>query len=190
MTAPDYPKLLSDLASSVGVLDVYSALMRQYPQFNIWAGSHASKLHHCEKGGLVRHTWETANLGLSIIPMLNLGEKVDATEFYLAALFHDTGKLYDYSMLPDGIGVPAPHKRLIYHIPRSTLIWHDVVMKFPALNEKYHDAVLHDILAHHGTREYGSPIAPKTHAAWLLHLCDSISARMDDADRIDVMHIR
>jgi 3'-5' exoribonuclease len=72
-------------------------------------------------------------------------------------------------------------------VPRSALIWHDVVGKFPELSLKYHDRVLHDILAHHGKREFGSPVAPRTRAAYLVHLCDSISARMNDCERIDAV---
>ena len=45
-----------------------------------------------------------------------------------------------------------------------------------------HDEVLHAILSHHGRREYGSPVSPSTRIAWLLHLCDSISARMFDCN--------
>ena len=178
--------LLRSMAEKLCVADVYDELIRQYPQFEYWSASHNSLLHHYGRGGLVRHTWEIVKLGLEIIPMLDLCEKVSPIEFYLAALFHDTGKMFDY----DQVGnewKPSDHRRLIYHVPRSALIWHDVASKFSGLNEKYHDRVLHDILAHHGKREFGSPVAPKTRCAYLVHLCDSISARMDDCERIDAV---
>jgi len=57
---------------------------------------------------------------------------------------------------------------------------HDSALFTPEM----HDEVLHAILAHHNLREWGSPISPATRTAWLLHLCDSISARMDDGERI------
>lgn len=34
-----------------------------------------------------------------------------------------------------------------------------------------------------------SPVAQKTRVAWLLHLCDGISARMDDAETLDVVKV-
>jgi 23S rRNA maturation-related 3'-5' exoribonuclease YhaM len=43
-----------------------------------------------------------------------------------------------------------------------------------------HDNVLHAIIAHHAWREWGSPCTPDTRLAWLLHLCDSLSARLND----------
>jgi len=54
-------------------------------------------------------------------------------------------------------------------------------------DNELHDKVLHAILAHHGCREAGSPVAPKTREAWLVHFCDGISARMDDADTWDII---
>ena len=183
-----YPELLRSMANTLGVQNVYDELNHQYPQFVRWSGSSHPKQHHFGEFGLVRHTWEVVKLGLNTISTLNLKQKVSRVEYYFAALFHDTGKMYDYEETPIEPGWQGTnHKRLIHHISRSALIWHDVVGKFPELNEKYHDAVLHDILAHHGQREYGSPVAPKSHAAWLLHLCDGISARMDDADRLDIL---
>ena len=47
--------------------------------------------------------------------------------------------------------------------------------------------VLHVILSHHGNRLAGSPVAPKTREAWIIHLCDGISARLYDADTWDVV---
>lgn len=195
--AAEYSQLIRSMAEKLCVADVYDELVRQYPQFEYWSASHNSLLHHYGRGGLVRHTWEIIDLGMNIIPILNLCEKVSPIEFFLAALFHDTGKMFDYELVEDAKGTygdpqpefwkPNDHRRLIYHVPRSALIWHDVVGKFPELSAKYHDRVLHDILAHHGKREFGSPVAPKTRAAYLVHLCDSLSARMDDCERIDAV---
>ena len=181
-----YRLLLRSMAQKMCVLDVYDELVLHYPQFEYWSGSHNTFLHHYGRGGLVRHTWEIIDLGMTIIPLLNLCDKVNPIPFYLASLFHDTGKMFDY----ESVGTewkPTEHRRLIHHLPRSALIFHDVIKKFPELEAKYHDDILHAILAHHGRRDDGSPVAPKTRLAWLVHLCDAMSARMDDAERIDVV---
>jgi 3'-5' exoribonuclease len=188
-TQTDYAKLLRDFSDKLMMGDVYTELLRQYPQFEVWSGSHNKNLHHYGKGGLLRHTWEIINLGFDAMTTLDLRYKVPPFEFYLAALFHDTGKMYDYRNITSDYTEwqPTEHRRLIHHLPRSTFIFNGVIRHFPELEKEYGDAVLHAILAHHGNREAGSPVAPKTHTAWLLHLCDGISARMDDADRIDVL---
>ena len=82
------------------------------------------------------------------------------------------------------------HKRLIHHISRSAIEWSnsfDVEWEWE-YKEKYHDEVLHAILAHHGCREWGSPVAPYSKVAWLLHLSDSMSARMNDCDKFDILN--
>lgn len=192
MNEPNYSILLRNTAEKLCIADVYDELIKCYPQFEYWSGSHNNLLHHYGDGGLIRHTWEIVEMGLEIIPMLNLYEKVNPAEFYLAALFHDTGKMFDYIHVFDNLlgkdeWKSCEHRRLIHHLPRSILIWHDIIEKFPDLNKEYHDGVLHAILAHHGRRDAGSPVAPKTRTAWLVHLCDGISARMDDAETLDVV---
>ena len=166
---------------------VFQALMETYPQFGYWTGSHDPILHHYGRHGLNIHTCEVIELGLSCIDNLHIQHLVDRVEYFYAALFHDTGKIFDYVMNESEEWHPTAHRRLIHHLPRSVLIWHDTIKLFPELNEKYHDSVMHAILAHHGSREAGSPVAPKSRVAWMLHLCDGISARMNDADTLDVV---
>ena len=175
---------LSKLADTLGVYFFYADLLKKYPQFPFWSGSHDPKFHHFGEGGLIQHTREVVELGLHSIAMLDNCKYVDQSEYFLAALFHDTGKMYDYE---EGTWASTPHKRLIHHIPRSALIWHDICGK-NEIYEVYHDRVLHAILAHHGTREAGSPVAPKSRVAWLLHLSDAMSARMNDCDTLDVVN--
>ena len=192
----DYCVFLKNRANLFGVLRVYDCLLKHYPQFSTWAGSHNKILHHCEPNGLARHTSEIVELGIQVISTLHLQTDTDYTEFYLAALFHDTGKMFDYKLahnasiygdLRSDSWEPTEHRRLIYHIPRSTLIFHDIA-KETDVPEELQNRVLHAILSHHGAREHGSPVAPKSRVAWLLHLCDSLSARMDDCERLDVLN--
>ena len=69
-------------------------------------------------------------------------------------------------------------------------MWTQAAMRDAVIFSNYHEDVLHAVLAHHGTREAGSPVAPKSRVAWLVHLCDGISARMYDADTMDVINHR
>lgn len=191
-TAQTPMEIIRDRASRLNCKDALDELLIKYPQFEWWSGSHQEGLHHYGDGGLAKHTSEVIELGLSAILTLNLIQKADQVEFFLAALFHDTGKMFDYKLVegvPIGVAgrwAATEHRRLIHHLPRSLMIWHDVAQN--PKYESYHDPVAHAILAHHGQREWGSPVAPKTRVAWMLHLSDSISARMNDADTLDVVH--
>jgi 3'-5' exoribonuclease len=108
------------------------------------------------------------------------GYALDKQKIYLAALFHDVGKIWDYEPHPSQPDQwrKTRHSRIIHHISKSASIWKEAQNKFNFIDE--HDEVFHAILSHHGRREYGSPVSPATRIAWLLHLCDSISARMFD----------
>jgi 3'-5' exoribonuclease len=172
-------------------------------RFPIWWGGLTGQ-HHAFNGGLARHTKEVVELAFASIKTLGIEKQIDKTELFLACLFHDAGKMFDYEKNPkygytiynnDGSKCPpepefiaAPHKRMIHHISRSALIWSHAVAKVPELNAKYHDNVLHAILAHHGQREWGSPVMPKSRVAWLLHLSDGISARISDCETIDFVY--
>jgi 3'-5' exoribonuclease len=152
-------------------------------KFKVWSGCINEK-HHYGDHGLLIHSYEVAMLALSVRKQLQKDD-VDEAELFLACLYHDSGKTRDYELV-DGKWVGTDHKRHIHHISRSALIWSHAVKEYPNLNDKYHDSVLHAILSHHGLREWGSPVSPKTKTAWLLHLCDGLSARLEDADRVDL----
>ena len=166
-----------------------------------YAESTETRKHHYGYGGLARHTHEVITIAMDVCHRFPQYQ-IDEIELFLAALFHDAGKMYDYKeeKSKENWGgmqwVKTPHKRTIHHISRSGIVWHDAVSKLgnsidaAEFYAKYHDPVLHAILSHHGTREWGSPVAPKSRVAWLVHLCDGISARMNDADTLDVVRDR
>lgn len=164
-----------------------------YPGFDTCSGSAKPEQHHYGTGGLQFHTWEV--IDLCDLNMAYYTSEPSITLF-LAALFHDVGKTHDYRFVESPMATPengltgswaaAPHKRNIHHISRSAIIWSKAVAD-TGLFKDIEDEVLHAILAHHGLREFGSPVAPNSKVAWLLHLCDSISARMDDVGRWDVI---
>lgn len=148
--------------------------------------------HHYDTGGLVRHTWEVVNLCEvnRAFYETRMEKQIDEKALFLAALFHDVGKTFDYEWDhgPDpSIWKSTPHRRNIHHISRSGLIWHDAV-KSTGFFKEVHDEVYHAILSHHGLREWGSPVMPNTPIAWLLHLCDNMSARMDETGKFDALN--
>lgn len=188
ISAPDHFDKLKFLAGSFGrEVKTISNIVLENPKFPIWTGSLDGK-HHCGAGGLAQHTYEVAHLcgNNNYITKARINDK----HLFLAALFHDVGKMWDYEPSSSGIidektkWEATPHKRIIHHISRSALEWSKAV-DTTGLFKDAHDDILHAILAHHGQREWGSPVAPKTKLAWMLHLCDNLSARINDCDKID-----
>lgn len=151
-------------------------------KFPIWSASCHSIHHHYGKGGLAQHTFEVVDLCLrnnAYFPQQMTDERL----LFFSALFHDAGKMWDYRPLSDDYvkWEGTEHKRNIHHISRSALVWQKAYDQHGSFQGC--DEVLHAILAHHGSRQWGSPVTPNTKMAWLLHLCDGISARMDDGER-------
>ncbi len=174
---------LSNLAIEYNCVNIANEVIKD-EKFAIWSGSSKPNLHHYGKGGLLKHTTEVVELCLLNNNFLNqIGKGTDNKELFLAALFHDIGKTFDYEPTNGEMSEwqGTVHKRRIHHISRSALIWNSVADCEPEIVEN----VLHAILAHHGQRAWGSPVAPATITAWLLHLCDGISARSEDCERIE-----
>lgn len=174
---------LCKLADDFEVRNIANIVLEN-PDFAIWSGAGSPDKHHYGKGGLLKHTTEVIDLCLRNNSYFGNDKKVDDRKLFLAGLFHDVGKIHDYAPSDKDYKEwhSVDHKYKIYHISRSVLVWHDAIKD--TVFSDIEDEVTHAILAHHGRREWGSPVECKTRLAWLLHLCDSISARMDDCDRI------
>ena len=149
------------------------------PEFLACSGSSRSGKHHYGTGGLIEHTWDVVDNCLMMAPKYFINQ----TQLFLAALYHDSGKIKDYTM-HNGLWGTTRHKYRIHHISRSVIMWHQALAilpdgEFAALNA---DIVTHCILSHHGSRNYGTPVKPQTKMAWILQSCDQISARGTDAE--------
>lgn len=177
-------------AAELDLADVIGDILKD-EKFAVWSGSDSPQKHHYGKGGLAQHTWEVIELGHSAAKTLNLN--IDLREWFLSAFFHDLGKMFDYEPVPGSNFSewrPTEHKRLIHHISRSAVMWSKANLQHTNKLSAYGDSVLHAILAHHGQREWGSPVSPKSKIAWLLHLSDNLSARMNDCEKLDYLKFR
>lgn len=150
------------------------------PEFSIWSGSSRIQKHHYGKGGLIVHTTEVVELCLLNNNYFPKEKQAPEDQLFLAALFHDVGKIWDYTPIDENHEewTVTPHKHLIHHISRSAIFWQNVVDSTGYPKEKGEN-VLHAILSHHGLKEWGSPVSPDLTLSWVLHLCDSLSAKID-----------
>lgn len=163
------------------------------PKLVEWSGAGRPGTHHYGNGGLARHTLEVVELTLrNATSMSGYYQQLSTTNsriiLFLSALFHDSGKLWDYKkddILETILGGPvdawtySQHNKEIHHLIRSTIYWSEVATKHN-IPEETKAAVLHCIASHHGRREWGSPVSPQTPEAWILHLSDSMSARVNE----------
>lgn len=133
------------------------------------------KQHQAYDGGLVVHTAEVMQFALLASAAKCID--VDRDVLVAAVVFHDYGKVFDYQApLPDETEKYSytEHQRLIRHLPRSYAMFMQAA--WGLIPKDTCDAIGHAILAHHGRREWGSPVEPQTTEAHLLHMADMLSA--------------
>ena len=107
-------------------------------------------------------------------------------------LFHDAGKLWEnylpesgFSMPFDELGEMVGHIGIGMEIVNS--LWRKILSEegarsWPELRPASDDVrlhLLHLIAAHHGEKQLGSPVFPKTPEAAVLHYIDNLDARLE-----------
>jgi hypothetical protein len=150
--------------------------------------------HHNREGGLIEHTIEVADIALHIaskFPGVNLDVLI------AAALWHDYGKLFEYVVvfnasislneLPEyslvktrdeaGTEYWERDKKAVHHCISSAQEF-IVAARQHGVDRATEDAVVHCILSHHGpVKEWGSPVAPESLEAIILHQAEYLSAK-------------
>jgi 3'-5' exoribonuclease len=105
-------------------------------------------------------------------------------------LFHDCGKLWEMDYQPQGFVSPVTTiGELLGHITIGielvNKLWRGLEaspeFSAPAQppREIVREHLLHLIASHHGQKEYGAPVTPRTPEAWLLHHIDNIDAHLE-----------
>lgn len=143
----------------------------------------AKSRHQAYEGGLVVHTCEVLDIAVFMTTPTCLDKVTSVDVITAAAIFHDYGKIYDYVKLETPV-VDAKgntisfdytsHADKITHLARSYAEFMKLADKYK-LDEKLRDEISHCILAHHGRKEWGSPVEPKSPEAYALHFADMMS---------------
>ena len=145
----------------------------------------AMAVHHARRGGLIEHTASMVRLAKAIggcYPDANL----DLIVF--GVLFHDLGKVIECD-IDEGFAVQSSLTGvLVGHIAVGALVLSAVLLEISQTDksllegrnvEELKAHVLHVILAHHGSREHGSPVEPQTLEALIVHLIDKLDANVE-----------
>jgi 3'-5' exoribonuclease len=85
------------------------------------------------------------------------------------------GKTMEYSV--DGSFDFSEDGRLVGHIVRAVVLIEKAAAELDFPQEKLQQ-LIHLIVSHHGTLEWGSPVKPKTLEAVLLHQLDLLDSRV------------
>lgn len=141
--------------------------------------------HHAYVGGLLEHTCSLLELAVRI-----LGSGDSSSSHYprvnrdlvLAGLFfHDIGKTYELTY--DTNFVYSTEGQLVGHITQAAILIDRKIVEWEARAGEKFDAdirnvLLHIVLSHHGSYEFGSPRLPACPEAILVHYIDNIDAKL------------
>lgn len=129
--------------------------------------------HHAAIGGLLKHTVEVGAIARTIARVA--GADVDLV--LAGVLLHDIGKLEAYRW--DRIFEYTDAGYLLGHVVLGALMLDRRLDEAdePPCTDAERAILLHLVLSHHGKLEFGSPVAPMTLEAEVLHWADNASAK-------------
>lgn len=136
--------------------------------------SAAKTMHHSFVSGLLEHS-----LGvLKICDFMSKRYPILNRDLLLtAAPLHDIGKIYEISPFPTNDYTDSG--QLLGHIYIGANLISDKIKTIEGFPKKQADELVHCILAHHGSLEFGSPKLPALMEALALSLADNMDAKME-----------
>ncbi len=177
---------LADLLNTIQNRDLRALLAKFFnpasPIYRRFRDAPAAKHYHqAYRHGLLEHTLSVAQ-GVSAAASFFPG--IDRDVAITGALLHDIGKLEAYNDDPLAIDL-TDLGRLIGEIPLGYYRVRREIESIDGFDSDLMWAVLHIVLAHHGTLEHGSPVTPATREATLVHMMDNLGGKLGSFDRIE-----
>lgn len=134
----------------------------------------AYKVHHAYSGGLLEHCWEMLKMADGIKDHF---PKINMDIVNTGIILHDIGKMDEYEITTT-IGFIDKGKLLGHMYMGAERIKNNLPKDMP---EDLANEIIHIVLSHHGSKEMGSPVLPKTTEALAVYTFDLASARMNTA---------
>ena len=143
----------------------------------------AQNMHHSYTSGLLEHVWSMTRIAAFLADHYakyydELDPPLNRSLIVAATVLHDIGKLRELEYHPVETRYTT-EGTLIGHV----LMGRDMVREAAARIEGFPEELLlcleHAILAHHGKREFGAPVAPATLEALIVSFVDDLDAKVN-----------
>jgi 3'-5' exoribonuclease len=124
--------------------------------------------HHACLGGLLEHTLAVVRI---VTAACELYPELDRDLALTVAILHDVGKVESY----DPNSFELTEEGILWtHLYSGASRAEHAIASLPGFDPELRLRVVHAILAHHGSREAGSPVVPMTLEAIVLHYADNL----------------
>ena len=142
----------------------------------------AAKFYHeAYRHGLMEHT---LSVGQAVNAVSASFPGVDRDLAVTGALLHDIGKIEAYSSDPAAIDM-TDDGRLLGEIPLGYYAVRRQIEQIEGFPWSLARSLLHIVLAHHGKLENGSPVAPMTREAIVVHMVDNLGGTLGSFSRLE-----
>ena len=138
----------------------------------------AQMIHHAYRGGLLEHTLKMAEVAGGLARAYEANEDL----VFAGVLLHDIGKLQELSYEPGAVTYTRDGN-LIGHIALGLILVHETIAGISGFPDDLRAQIEHLVLSHHGSREHGSPVEPKTIEAFILSAVDELDSRINQVRR-------
>lgn len=145
-------------------------------QLRIWPA--AQQIHHAYRGGFLEHIAKMAEVGRLIARAYGANEDL----VIAGVVLHDIGKLQELAY-EGGSGSYTRDGNLVGHIALGLMMVRETTQGISGFPGELRAQIEHLVASHHGTREYGSPVEPKTIEAFILASVDELDAKLNQVRR-------
>jgi 3'-5' exoribonuclease len=134
----------------------------------------AKSVHHNYIGGLLEHVLSLCHLAKFTAAHY---AGIDFDLLLAGVILHDIGKISELHYTRS-LGYTTAGQ-LLGHISIGVRMVEEAIREVPGFPPAVRDLLLHMILSHHGSLEFGSPKVPVFLEAMLLHQLDTMDAKME-----------
>lgn len=145
-------------------------------QLRIWPA--AQQIHHAYRGGFLEHIVKMADVGRLVARAYGANEDL----VFTGVLLHDIGKLQELAY-EGGAASYTRDGNMVGHIALGLMLVRETVKGISGFPDELRSQVEHLVASHHGTREFGSPVEPKTIEAFILAAVDDLDAKINQVRR-------
>lgn len=140
-------------------------------QLRVWPA--AQQIHHAYRGGFLEHITKMAEIGRFVARAYAANEDL----VLAGVVLHDIGKLQELAY-EGGSASYTRDGNLVGHIALGIVMAREAINGIPDFPDELRSQIEHLIASHHGIREHGSPVEPKTIEAFILASIDELDARL------------
>lgn len=145
-------------------------------QLRIWPA--AQQIHHAYRSGFLEHITKMAEVGRFIARAYYANEDL----VLAGVVLHDIGKLQELAY-ESGSTSYTRDGNLVGHIALGLMLVRECASGVQGFPIELRAQLEHLVASHHGTREHGSPVEPKTIEAFIVAAVDELDATLNQVRR-------